>query len=188
MKGRLHAAAFMNDFLCNLKGRVIISFGMLLVCLGNDCPTAPRLFAQHYSRAWKPAIHHHPYSAQQRLLTRKTPLLKKQSDYPQLVVRVWKMYHKEPWFNSQDGLFGTTSHQSLHIFLTREEMCLSNSQSWIIIAIKNWTVAAHIKLVTTAQIPHLTIRVVDLRDDFWVWAISECETANSASYRPTWTF
>ena len=102
VKGRRRSAAFMNDFLCNLKGRVIISFGMLLVCSGNDCPTAPRLFAQHYSRAWKSAIHHHPYSAQQRLLTRKTPLLKKQSDYPQLVVRVWKMYHKEPRFNLQD--------------------------------------------------------------------------------------
>lgn len=111
MQGRLFSTVFMNHFLCNLKGCAIISFGMLLMCSGNDCPTAPRLFAQHYSWAWKPAIHHHPYSAQQRLLTRKPPLLKKQRDYPQLVIRVRRCITRTPDFTYKLTLWNSISFE-----------------------------------------------------------------------------
>lgn len=47
---------FMNYFLCNLKGRVVISFGMLLMCSGNDCPTARSFSLSIIAEAWKPAI------------------------------------------------------------------------------------------------------------------------------------
>ena len=86
---------FMSDFLCNLKGRVILSFGMLLMCSGNDCPTAPRLFAQHYSRGLEAC--HTPSSllSTTKAAYKKIYFLKKQSDYPQHVIRVWMMYRED---------------------------------------------------------------------------------------------
>lgn len=123
--GRLFSTAFVNDFLCILKGRVIISLVMLLMCPGSDCPAAPRLFAQRYGRAWKPATHHHPYSAQRRLLTRKTPVPKNKVIIPNLLSGFRRCIMQTPDLTSKLTFcyslsFKPFSHSDVCIFLNEK--------------------------------------------------------------------